>query len=708
MKSLFTEDNPYININRDKPFTDEKIKEAIKWCEENNGYIVLPDNHNEDDKTEPYTMKHIEFEWAQYEQLPHKLRRMSDWKALELFDMDNKTLFEFLREIFSVKDINKNTMEEEKELQLESVMDMSDQVDYDRIDYGIEEIENAKQWCKINNLIMIIPCTTLEELEKQWENFNYMIQKHRRISDWESERIFGVTNQKHYIWLKRKMLQSDIENISVDDMDHIVDSDYIVPDSSSFMEKYIKSNINRNCNLVLVESLVDYLNMKEDSIYNRITNHNMLNNIIEFEELINRIDSDFLPSSDLPFYTPDEMLDMGVFNHVDVDNYYNTIADNNELVDDISTRAWFEEYIYHFNGIDTPNRQKLYKLRTAKLNELCKQLDILKEKNASSEEICAKKQSILELGWNPNIKYNPVNRVKVNNFYLQRCNAHSFAQIINMKNLHFINEEESTVTQFRNNSLKPIFIILTSGKSAHSQLIKIGTMSQYSHCLIGFDPSLKYMYSYDGSGGNGKGGFRIDSVSNYEDDQKINVFCIFVKEEDYNIIKNNIEYLKDHIKETSYSIRNLLSYVFHPIPVETNNMNLFCSQFVDKMLKSIGVDLTKKKSNHVSPTEFKKQSKKNNKIYNVFEDIKGNFSPEYVSRSVEVLLSKDGTTAIKEFVNITNKLKRLDESYYKNIYSTFIEGYMNAEAFEYEDMIKEDCMTFNYLDKIIKCFGNQY
>ena len=62
-------------------------------------------------------------------------------------------------------------------------------------------IEKAIQWSADANRVLIIPTCDLDDIEDQWNKFNQMPKKSRRMSDWKSLELFGWTNQDTYVSL---------------------------------------------------------------------------------------------------------------------------------------------------------------------------------------------------------------------------------------------------------------------------------------------------------------------------------------------------------------------------------------------------------------------------------------------------------------------------------------------------------------------------
>lgn len=685
-------------------YSNKEVTEAEKWLNDTGKFIVYPVD----------SLEVLENLWIYYNSMPLKHRRESDWKCIELFGISNQQMYDWLKHNFLGDDINDLELPEDytPDVISEEAIDSNDQVDYSRLSYTLADVEDAILWTKNNNMAMIYPTKSLEDLEKLWDEYNAMLLKHRRVSDWESEKIFGITNLKHYIYLKNKFLQSDIEKPSMEEVDSCTSNEF-VEDHFRFLESYAVNNLigkesNNKIAKVLFESY-----FHDNRWYYQNNLENTISNILAKEELVSRVDMDFLPSSDLPYYTPEEMIDMGVFCHAPADNYFGVEADNMELADDIATRTWFEEYRYHFNGIDTPNREKMYKARVKKLTELTMQLRLLEARKASEKAILAKKQSILELGWNPEIEFNPKNRVAVNELYKHRNNSKISTQFVNMNGVEVLDEADVTVMD--KPTLKPVYIILTEGKSLFSAAIKKVTDSAYSHASISFDLDLHDMYSYDIDIPK-QSGFRKWDIEEIDKDKKIAIFAIFLKEEDYNKLKENIEWFKDHAKETAYSFRNIFSFIFNIEP-DKNDMRMFCSQFVDRLLKLIGVDITGLKSNKVSPAEFKKISTTNNKIYTFYEGLKDKYNPNKLKRLVNRLVRNQKVITIKEanYKNLILRINNLDtmrqfKSDYlnesgKEVFDKLIAPCLEASEYKFVESSVIDPNTFSYLDIYIRSFG---
>lgn len=81
---------------------------------------------------------------------------------------------------------------------------------------------------------------------------------------------------------------------------------------------------------------------------------------------------------------------------------------------------------------------------------------------------------------------------------------------------------------------------------------------------------------------------------------------------------------------------------------------MICSQFVDKMLKLIDVDISNKQSSLVTPANYEKFAKENKKIYILFDDVVSKFKPSRIKALITRLLKK--AKPIKESIHWTDSV----------------------------------------------------
>ena len=231
MNDFYNDSPTLIGISNIADNNDQNIIAAKEWAKNSNRIIILPTDNLHD----------LELQWTNFNNMIKKHRRESDWKSLELFNKTNQTRYEELRNSLlsnDVKDaVDTNPISisssENNHITMESYIEPADSYyNADAINYTSKDVEKAREWAKESNRVIILPTRTLEELEALWDSYNMMIKKHRRESDWESLELFGLTNLKHYEFLKSQFLKQDLD----DNRDYSI---YIESPTVSDIKKYV-------------------------------------------------------------------------------------------------------------------------------------------------------------------------------------------------------------------------------------------------------------------------------------------------------------------------------------------------------------------------------------------------------------------------------------------------------------------------------------
>lgn len=478
-----------------------------------------------------------------------------------------------------------------------------------------KQITLAKKFMSDSNMTLIIPCKDLYELEQQHSDFQNMDIELRRRSDWRCLEIFGVRNLQFYHYLKKYLNNST----SIEYNKTITSTDAPL-NYTETAEYLLKRSVSRKS--ILEEKLVS----------------NIISDVLSKLDDANTIVDD-IAFGDMPYYEPDQMIDMGVNADIPEDNYYGVLADNTQLDEDTSVKEWFESYknatIGFYEEFNNLNSSWVNKVR-----ELSYGLESLTEQ----EDILRRKQSLLELGWNPEIKFTNKARLMTKEFAKYDILSSTQTRIIDLREFQVDETETKTILESGEKFLKPIYVVLVEGTSLFSAAIKSFTKSDYSHAAIAFDPSLKQMFSFNISKtttGNLGGGFSIESISSLRDDKKINVFAVLLKDKDFNKLKSFVEDLYANMRNTRYNFKNIITLM---LGIKSNNTNnMICSQFVDRCLKLAHMDFSKKASNLVSPADIKRSMGKSRRrnIYNLFEDLKKKYSPNKIKNIINSLLIKE-------------------------------------------------------------------
>lgn len=389
-----------------------------------------------------------------------------------------------------------------------------------------------------------------------------------------------------------------------------------IPELNKDYKKYITQNFEDTLKAE-EESIEKFgLSIREryESIFDDICSRQYLNeNVNESTALQNE---DFVRSvthripieniTCLPYFTPQELEDI-VFK------------------EGVEQPEWFKEYKLLQNGIVS---EKFMELNKQRLNDLY-------------ENINEDADTILKLGWTPDIPLTSDNLEKVSatTAFRIRCNlcTNEFYDATSIHDDDYI--EEST-----KDNKNPVYIILVYTASTFGKMIKEYTHGIYTHAAMSLDNTLNKLYSFNlNNQFNKLGGFSIESIEGYKKDNKDAIMCVyttFVDDDKKRKLDKQINYFIGNIDKTKYSIINVFSLIANK-PIELAN-DMICSQFVDRMLKSVDIDITGMASSLVTPNDIYKST--SNKIYKVYE---GRVD-EYNHKKIQAKVNKLRRSSITE------------------------------------------------------------
>ena len=660
MNDIISNDDKFMVSNYlhdNKPEVLDTEFDAQKWADDC-GTIIMA--HHGD-------LNDLEDQWIQFNGLIKKKRRESDWKSIELYGMTNQERYEKNRSELLKDDID-NPIENISRDQLsESFVDDLDSLyKSNPIAYSSSDVENAEIWAKENNRVIILPTRTLYELEELWSAYNMMIKKHRRESDWKSEELFGLSNLQHYEYLKNQFLKEDLRKEDKDQYGSIIEGVTV-----NRLKKYFNTAMKESFT-ESTQALGELLISNNDA-YDDVVISNIVSDVMDKvdADIIDPSDAvDLIACGDCPYLSPEEMIDMGVYGQAPVENHFGVLADNSMLNDTLSVKEWFEIYKNYDKGLYTEfgnyTADWIQKLRT-----LIHELSLLKD-SGDEDTINAKKQSILELGWDPDIEFDNKARMLAREFAIHRMKSNfsgahykmiNLSEFKSVKDLGYVNEAST--------DLKPVYIVLIEGKSYFSKAIKTLTKDIYSHSAISLDPYLHNMYSY-GIATNERSvrkGFRREDIVDLPIGGRIGVYTFFVSDRVYKKIEDFINSFKDNAEKTSYSFMNLITYLFN-IPYN-KEWSLICSQFVDRCLQAADINITKKDSSTVSPSDLRKAAQSEERIYCIYEGLHSNYNGDDMFKLVNALSHKakalkefaqyyDGVNENKYIVGVLNNINNID------------------------------------------------
>lgn len=454
-------------------------------------------------------------------------------------------------------------------------------------------IDDAKQWSNNSNIIMMYPT---EDLDNLYNRYLDQTNDNKRKADWKAMELYGMDNEQLYIMLKNN--HTSIINISNDDNNYSLSNKLIdieTQDSSSFIESAYKK-------------------YNEGKIINKI-NSNFKNDTIKWEFIY------------APYFNPNEIIQLEGF-------YSNNVSPKCIEI--------FNEYRDYYYGYNNNFNIMEWNNEIDKINHKIKL-------ESNSQNINNLKQDLIMLGWNPEIQYTPENQIKAKQRLENIINeSYKGFKLYNLNSLYqqFIDTDDTPIAESAKDALYPVHIVLVKGSSLFSNVTTKVTNGPFSHAAICTTNNFDKLYSFNMNTGNKKGGLSLESIKNYPSDNRLGVYSFFIKKEQWEKLNNNIQYMVDNIKNTSYSFLNILALPFSNINLNMPE-SLICSQFVDKMLKLSNINITNISSDKVTPNYLYDTVIKNSKVYKIYDGKVKDFN----------------NNKINKFINsIKHNAKRMDES----------------------------------------------
>ena len=451
-------------------------------------------------------------------------------------------------------------------------------------------IADAKKWSVDSNITILYPTKDIDDLFNKFED---QPESLKRKADFKALDLYGIDNETLYYLLKNN---HKLDIINFDDY-----QDY---DSFSLGHKLDQLNSFQPTDLT--ESSIKKYNTKK-----------ILNKIKENYNRDNNFKWEFIYA---PFFDPREIQILEGFYSTDVDD---------------STNEFLKEYTNYYFGYQ--NEFNILKW-DSKIRELYYKLEYCTD----HQERNRLKQSIVNMGWNPEIPYNEQNQIKAKKRLESIIsNMYEGVAILDIQSLYNSFNESEVITESKKQKLYPISIILSKGPSKLSDLIANATDGPFSHAAICIDGDLKRLYSFNMDNKiNKSGGFSLESIKDYSrENRRIAIFTFFVNEESYTAISNNIQSSLYNIKNSVYSVKNIITLPFKNINLNRSNA-MICSQFVDKMLKIANIDITNKDSSKVTPNYLYNISLKNARIYKVYDGSTDDFNIDKASKFINSMARK--------------------------------------------------------------------
>lgn len=627
---------------------------ANKFMRDTN-YIIIKDTDD---------IEELQREWDLFQtQMTKKQQEKSDERSIEIWRMTNQEHYETLRdslidEFEQTHSVNDDTLAQQNDYEEEEEKPEEDDTPENLVNTSLDNLEipddenditepmkedvsntqkdNIADQFEIDTGINIISTIhgkdtdeMLDSLEKQFTEYNSQSKEHKLRSDDESIAIYNKTNVDRYNDIKGFLLKSrQIEN---SERVTSTDGKTLKADTTHYFGEFV-SQVYQNMQAV---NEAESLKSKQHKRFN-----------------------------DCPYFTPSEMIDMGVYTN---GNFYSPFADNDGLITGVRIPLWFDSYKnmcmdhifedYRSDWIDT-------------LDKLYSDFEDIKA-SGNEEKILARKQSILDLGWNPEIAFNRKNRLKASKRVSDILDKTIPKDIfINLDDIPE-SDDEILSESVSKSTHKPVFLIFTQGSTPIvSQGIKLFTGSEYSHASISFDPELNEVYSFNI---REKSGFIRENLSSFGENV-ISVMTFFAPNKIVQQLKDKVKDFEDN--KTTFDLRIFLNKILHiDHKVSKNEYHQVCSTFVDTVLKSGSINLTGD-INIPDPGQLYDHAKSMpNKIIEVFNDKAPKYDGKKTKRKLTTLLKSSDIEGIeeackdlksaREFVSKVGELaKKYDANYF--------------------------------------------
>lgn len=272
-----------------------------------------------------------------------------------------------------------------------------------------------------------------------------------------------------------------------------------------------------------------------------------------------------------------------------------------------------------------------------------------------------------------------------------------------------INEKYTDADWKRNKNLSPVYVINTFIGSDMGVLMRDFLNMTWSHALISFDSSLKPMYSFD------RVGLHIDDINNYIDPSKglvktsdqglLRVIVLLVPPRVKSELVKSVEYYKKNIKKTKYGVFNLIAYLNGSNKINSyGDFYIFCSEFVDAVLKNAKIDMSGHSSRNTSPDDLGGKDARA-QFFKVYEGLASEYNGKKIDQTVEQL------KRTVEYHKLTanggeNHMKSKDDIILGKKNSWPVVGRNTLNMILHRNSVNAEGMDLgNYLDPTVKYFS---
>lgn len=541
--------------------------------------------------------------------LPYEERLKSNMKCNEIYNMDIPDLFNLLTRSIMNGILPKDPVQIQTML-TEGTIVASDNDLYPEFNF-LDDEKQTFMWKKqvVDKLemspevVIISPFESnekkdydLDTLENKYMKYLHLSAKNKRFCDSYSYNLWGYNVRNMYEIMKSKILSFDDNSDNpAQDLNNIIRRSEMT-DPMNLIVQEVNEKIINDDKLGLLATKLDFC-CKEISCYDRAAYDSKIAPVLD--EAVSGYDYSNIRSM-VPYFTLDEM---------------NELMPNHPL-------ATCQPDFYNHN------------LRS---------VVALYEMGKVSE------QEVIAFGWNPSVPLTEKSIEYARNRQIRWLQEHA-CKIVDVQNLQTpIVESTSQMRDlYKSKNLYPIYLVLSFSDTLFGNIIRKVKHSKFSHVGLSLDSSLNNIYTF--KFGGEFNGLNVESLKDYilnSKDAIIDVLCIFVDKNTKDKLETTLRDFVARRDKTKYGFGNLFNILINrSTKYDPNNLSLVCSQFVDTVLKLSNINLNQKSSNLVIPQDFE-QSKKNPKVFKLYDGLAIKYNPQKVDGLIYSLLSTRNLESLK-------------------------------------------------------------
>lgn len=209
-------------------------------------------------------------------------------------------------------------------------------------------------------------------------------------------------------------------------------------------------------------------------------------------------------------------------------------------------------------------------------------------------------------------------------------------------------EDDDGDSDYGTTNVTPVYIVLSQMNHIRSKIIRLFTMSKWSHSGIAFSPKLDRIFSFASEvedNGKKRYGFVVESRNAYlgiDPNCKCKVLSFFVKAGQKRIMKALCDKYNQRKKDTSYNLGNILGIVINKrIKKFANDPDkMICSQFVFTVLSLAGLHMKKDKDASLVTPENLNSLANDARLYQVYEGTLKGYNGRKVKALCKELIDK--------------------------------------------------------------------